>query len=265
MPGLSIHAGITSALADRNIFSTHCAGTSAGAIVSALDAAGHSADEIAGLVTGLTDSDVRAPRFAWRLRPWIDYWLSDRPIRKLFYDLLPADWSSLTKPLSVHVTRTSDGTPVAIDGPGMGIVPDCVYASMAIYGVFPPARLFDGNEYADGGAREYVPLPDQPADFDEIWLLLACGQRDTYRTSSGYITRLLRNAAWMMDDQIDDAVLLMAHFARGPEPGDTGPKVYVVRPQIPTPLGALHMDPSLYGEARMWTESWLQSHYGEGR
>ncbi len=243
LPGLDIHAGIWQALSEAGIHSTHNAGCSAGAIMAALDSAGRSAEEVCGLLRGLSDADVRRERFAWKLRlPWVDYFLDSAPIRDLLAKWLPARWSDLRKPLEVVATHVETGECIRFgDSEGLQLndaLVSLVLASMSISGVFPWVTI-GGAHFADGGVRANLPLPKCHADFDEIWLLIATRPIRYRRRARGILSRLLLNLDWYAYDQIAD--VLEATGGRS--------KFRVIWPALYPDGGALRFDHRLIQDA----------------
>ena len=132
LPGLDIHAGIWLALEEMGIESTANAGTSAGAIMAAMNSTGMGAVTACTILHGLKDSDVRAERFMWKVRiPWISCFLENKPIGELLARHLPATFEKLQKPLQVFATKDETAESVAFVG---GQLIGSVLASMAICG-----------------------------------------------------------------------------------------------------------------------------------
>lgn len=258
MPGLDIHAGIWLALEKAGIRATDCWGTSAGAIVGALDAAGQTAANAADFLRGLTDADVRDARVAWKLRiPWIDYYLRPEPILRLLQSQLPAAWGDLYKPLRVFATDATEGAAVdvrdAFSNPARAVL-----ASMSICGAFPPAPGDDGHTYFDGGVGANLPAPGLDATeverFAEIWLLVASGRPRTYTRNDRMLTRLVQSAHWLMHNQLRDSI----EECRTAAAAGGRTRVRVVWPELPTPRGALHFDHDLIAQAEEWTRKQLE-------
>lgn len=258
MPGLDIHAGIWMALAEAGVAATDCWGTSAGAVVSALDAYGVPAALAANTILQLADGDVRSERAAWKLRvPWIDSYLRPDPVLRLLRTLLPAGWEGFKKALHVYATRADSGA--AEDGASAFAEPArAVLASMSICGAFPPVIGDDGQEYFDGGVAANLPAPRSAAAanaFSEIWLLVAAGRPRGYARASGMLTRLVQNARWMMHAQIVDAIRDCQDAA---EFTMRGTRVRVLWPDLETTKGVLHFDHQLVQQARDWTRRALE-------
>lgn len=155
LPGLDIHAGIWKALTELEITPAANAGTSAGAIMAAFCSAGIAQSDIERTLRSLSDGDVRAERFAWKVRaPWIDWFLDNILIRALLTKLLPPRFMDLRLPLSIVATRVRDGAQTFFterQSASVSLI-DAILASMAISGVFPLVNI-NGEHYADGGGR----------------------------------------------------------------------------------------------------------------
>jgi len=249
LPGLDIHAGIWLAIEEAGIRPTHLSGTSAGAIVSSLQAAGTSPSLCAALLASLSDRHVRREIPFWKFRvPWLDHFLSNAPIRSVLSGLLPASMSKLQMPLDVFAVRRDTGDCRNVACPSISSSPaDSAMASMSISGVFPPVELADGHIYIDGGVRNYCALPTDWRQFDQVWILIAAGAPEDYRRKSGILTNLMRNISYLLQDQIGDVLDLTR--------GD--PRVHVIWPTVATPRGSLRFHHALIGQAYDWTREHL--------
>lgn len=255
MPGLDIHAGIGLALRNAGITATHCIGTSAGAIISALDASGMSYPEIAKQIITLRDSDVRSPRPLWRMRPWIDYIFQPTKIMRLLENLLPYGFSSLSKPLGVHCTRNRDGRgvtfgTVSMDDTLMSWFPplrQAVLASMSIHGFFPEVRI-DRHDYSDGGTTANVPIPLDLTRYDRVIVCIATPPTE-YPVRNRLIPRLVANIQWLMRGQIDSACARVFN----------NPKVTIIWPNVGKSAGTMRFRHSLIVEAEREASKQLAS------
>jgi len=244
LPGLDIHAGIWRALSEHGISATANAGTSAGAIMGALNSTGMRCEVMEALIRGLSDGDVKRERLLWKLRIfWISYFLEHEPIRRLLREILPLDFTDLKKPLSVFVTDEITATAREIkDTKTFPSLPEAVLASMSIMGVFPPV----GN-YSDGGTTENLPLPENWQKFDEVYLLIA-KRPLKYSKRTGILTRTLFNADILLEAQVSDTI----YYAKA-----NHPHVYVIRPPVEAPGGSLHFDHDLIIQAYEYTRTYL--------
>lgn len=249
MPGLDIHAGIWAALEERGIVPTEVVGTSAGAVVSAVQAAGRPAAFMTALLNGLRDSHVRREIAFWKLRiPWLSYFLENNQILALLRSILPARFDLLKLPFSAWATREDTGESIDVAKPDISpSVPLSVMASMSICGVFPSIRMDDGHSYIDGGVRRNLPLPANWRFYDDIWLLIASGRPSDYAHRRGILTNLIRNVEYLMQDQILDIL----------EQTGAHPKVHVVWPQVRVTRGMLRFDHALIRQAYRLTLEYL--------
>lgn len=258
LPGLDIHAGMWCALSQQGIEATDCWGTSAGAIVSALDAAGWRPGHATARIRTLHDCDVRQERPFWRLRsPWIDHYLRNEPISRVLSGLVPNAWEGFQKPLRVYATMAQIGEAFNVADRAFFERPaDALLASSAICGAFPAVTGGDGNDWYDGGVGRNLPAPQsarEVAGFDEVWLLVASGAPLSYRKKTGILTALVRNVRWMMQSQIQDAIDDCEEAARA-----SNVPVHALWPDLATPSGTLHFDHDLIDRAAEWTRAWIE-------
>lgn len=153
------HIGAIKAFEEFNISPTHVAGTSAGAIVGALYAAGIGWLEILNFFK--TISIFQAVRYARNKPGFIN---SDK-----FYDdlkrFLPKDnFDGLEKTLYITAANVVDGT-LKIFSKGQLIKP--IIASASFPGVFTPTEI-NGNYYIDGGTINNFPVEPLLRDCDKI-------------------------------------------------------------------------------------------------
>ncbi len=154
--------GVLRALDEAGLVPAEIVGTSAGALVGALIAAGCSYSEIVPRVFGLGPGDL-APLARWSvlarglgaasvLRP--------QPVRALLARLLPVhDFAQLRVPLRVTAVDADAGS-LAVFGAGGRSdcsVVDAVLASMALPVYLPPV-VIGGRRYVDGGLLQVLPL-----------------------------------------------------------------------------------------------------------
>lgn len=148
------HVGVLKVLEGAGIPVHVIAGTSMGAIVGALSAAGKSGAEIEAEVLrqGKLNSmlnliDVRMIRGGL---------LKGKRIRNLLADLLGGEttFADLPKPLAVAVTDYNTGRELILRE---GNVADAVRASMSVPGLFEPVQIGD-YQLLDGGMLDNVPV-----------------------------------------------------------------------------------------------------------
>lgn len=143
------HIGVIKALEEHNINITHISGTSAGAIVGALFAAGHSWDAILKFFKKVPIFEFK--RYAINKPGFID-------TSKFYKDLLPYftkdDFISLKKQLYIPATNLIEGKETVFNS-GELIKP--ILASAAFPGLFTPV-IIDGVTYIDGGVLNNFPI-----------------------------------------------------------------------------------------------------------
>ncbi|WP_299392121.1 patatin-like phospholipase family protein [uncultured Gelidibacter sp.] len=143
------HIGAIKAFEEHGIVPTHVSGTSIGAIIGALYAAGVHWSEI--LKFFKSTSIFHTKRFAFRKPGFLD--------TEKFYDDLkvyfPVDnFDALEKPLFVTATNVLNGK-LKIFSKGQLIKP--VIASASFPGVFTPTEI-NGSYYIDGGILNNFPI-----------------------------------------------------------------------------------------------------------
>jgi len=252
MPGLDIHAGIWQALTQCDIIATANSGTSAGAIVGAVDSARWHPDAFIEYLRWHSDSSVRHQHALWFMRSrWLESIHDNDRIRCVLEGLLPPAWRTMSKPLSAWATRLRDDAFINVARPEIAATPaDAVLASMSICGLFPAVPLLDGETYIDGGVRFNLPLTLDWEDFDDVYLLIASPRPSDYARQDGILTNLIRNIQAMAFDQIDDVIRQTA----------TCPKVHVIWPDLHSSAGLLHFDHDLIEAAYLKTMEILHTH-----
>lgn len=248
MPGIDIHAGIWAALEQEGVVATHCSGTSAGAIVSAMDAVGYSASRAVAIVRNLKDSDIRSEVPAWKVRiPWINYFLRNDPIRAVLEGLIPFPMQAAReKELMIWAQHQLTAEPRDLMTLPGNMLIDAVLASMAISGVFPPVKIND-DHFVDGGGAVYLPVPRDLSPYDEVWLLVAAGEPADYKKSTGILTHMMRNIDFLIRAQLDRTI----QDAMAAAPG----KVRLVWPRLRRAGGSLRFDHGLLDEAFIYTRN----------
>ena len=144
------HAGFLAAVEDAGMPVDAVVGTSSGALVGALWAAGMPAREVAALVAGTRPWDL----VSLHLRPWRGL-LSLAPLREWLARRLPATFGELPRPFAVGVSARVDGAPRAFllrEGP----LVEAVVASCAIPGLFVSPLAGPHGVWRDGGAADRV-------------------------------------------------------------------------------------------------------------
>lgn len=141
------HIGVLQALEARNVRIDAIAGTSMGAILGAMYAAGMTADEIYTLADEVGWRDVIDLSFQTGL-------LKGDKLREFLAEHLPARFSDLKLPLVVTTTDVESGEEhVILDGDLI----QAVRASSSFPGAFEPVE-YDGRTLADGGIVNNLPV-----------------------------------------------------------------------------------------------------------
>jgi len=142
------HIGAIKALEERGIYPTHIAGTSAGAIVGALYAAGITWKEILDFFKTVEIFSI--DKYARSKPGFVDA----EKFYGRFKELLPNDsFESLKIPLYTTATNMLDGT-LKVFHQGELIRP--ILASAAFPGIFAPVKIKNGY-YSDGGILNNFP------------------------------------------------------------------------------------------------------------
>ena len=143
------HVGVIKALEEAGLVADIVAGSSSGAIVAALYAAGHGARALEELAVGVDrDALVDFTLFGkgWvrgeALQDFVNQAVSGRPMEKL------------ARPFAVAVTRVRDGAQVVFNRGDTGVA---VRASASVPNLFVPP-LIRGEEYIDGGLTTPIPV-----------------------------------------------------------------------------------------------------------
>ena len=143
------HIGAIRALEEHDIFPTHIAGTSAGAIVGALYANGNSWQEILDFFK--TVQIFKIDNFARRKPGFIN---TEKLYNSFKRILIKDDFSVLNKSLHITATNILDGS-LKIFTEGELIKP--ILASAAFPGIFTPIQI-GGEYYVDGGTLNNFPV-----------------------------------------------------------------------------------------------------------
>ena len=204
--GLEEHAGMWLALQTAGITSTHCAGNSAGAIVSAFDAAGHDAVFFTDIMRGMRGDGV----LDWKTAAWlragiVDHLIDTDKISALLNDNLPQSWLDLQKHLHVFATELPGGDAVSFEGDSDVPVPLATLASMSISGIFPHVMIADAP-YVDGGYGNNAGLPADWGMYDEVWMLIAGGPHRVSLDGDCAVARLLHSMSLFMRAQLSSTL-----------------------------------------------------------
>jgi NTE family protein len=143
------HVGVIKALEEAGIIADIVAGSSSGAVVAALYAAGYNARSLEELAVGIDKDELVDFTFfgkGWvlgeALQDFVNQAVGSRPMEKL------------ARPFAVAVTRASDGAQVVFNRGDAGVA---VRASASVPNLFIPP-VIRGEEYVDGGLTTPVPV-----------------------------------------------------------------------------------------------------------
>lgn len=141
------HAGLLKALEFKGISPSFIAGSSAGAVIGALYAAGYSPEEIKELAANLSWRDLVKPTFKGGV-------FSLSGLRDRLLQLIgDADFKDLKIPFGLTVVNLKTLKPEFVTE---GKVVDYVVASCSIPPLFAPYKI-GKNYYVDGGIRNCLP------------------------------------------------------------------------------------------------------------
>ena len=144
------HAGILKALGEAGVHPDVISGVSAGAIVGALYADGHSPDEMLELFS----REKSFFRFAKLSVPRKGLFRTDGLKDNLAGSLSVKNFEDLKIPLYVAATNLASGT---VEYFNTGKILDKVLASASIPVIFEPVEI-DGKLYVDGGVMDNFPV-----------------------------------------------------------------------------------------------------------
>ena len=159
------HAGILKAMEAFDLYPDVLSGASAGAVVGALYAAGHSPETILEVFKNIKLFSVSY--FARRKAGFID---SER-FEKFLSSYFPKNtFESLDKTLKVTTTDLVKGESRVFD---KGLIIPAILASAAVPGIFTPVGI-EGSLYADGGVLDNFPVTPLQEDTEEIYGSYVC-------------------------------------------------------------------------------------------
>jgi len=143
------HLGAIKALEEHGFRPSAISGCSAGAIIGAFYAAGHTVDEMLSIVQ---HNDL-FPATSFRLR--MSGFVDTRFLSRLFHEHLPENtFESLKTPLYVAATNLLSGKTAYLH---TGPLDEALLASSSIPLMFPSTRQ-DGAVYHDGGVLDNLPV-----------------------------------------------------------------------------------------------------------
>ena len=148
------HVGVIQVLEEEKIPVAAISGSSMGAYVGSLWAAGLKADQLIKLAEEIRDRSALLRLLDPIFPPFSGLIRGNKVRRHLERSLSSLRFEDLPKPMIVVATDLDQMKPVIFD---RGHVARAVQASAAIPGIFAPVE-FDGHRYTDGGASEPLPV-----------------------------------------------------------------------------------------------------------
>ncbi|WP_117880437.1 patatin-like phospholipase family protein [Aureibaculum luteum] len=153
------HIGVIKALSEHKIHPSHISGTSAGAIVGALYAAGVDWSEMLNFFKTITLFNRH--KYAYRKPGFID---TDKFYNSFKVYFKEDNFAALQKPLYITATDIVKGTLKIFN---TGELIRVVLASASFPGVFTPMEI-EGSYYVDGGTLNNFPVEPLKNDCDKI-------------------------------------------------------------------------------------------------
>jgi NTE family protein len=222
------HIGVMRALKERGIKPVRYAGTSIGALIAAARASGVSLDEMEARAKACSKRDLfrlnRVGMLMERSRASALY--LEQPLRDLVNAVTPdVTFRELGNKLLVNTVDLERGTIVMWGLPGLDEVNvrDAVYASCALPGFFPPARV-GGRICVDGGTIDNLPTAIASLGVDAV-IAVDVGNTDLGRaqdvSTRGFAAIYMRAASVMMHAlQLNPLATWM------------GPPMLLIRPRV---------------------------------
>jgi len=166
------HIGVLRALEERGLTPSVICGTSIGSLIGAARAGGMSVDEMSEHAVALTQADLfRVDHMGMVVRRMRNPSLYlETPLRKLVASVTPdVTFDALPVQLLVSTVDIEHGSQLVWGLPGLRDVSvrDAVYASCALPGFFPPARIRD-HLCVDGSVMDNLPTDPVVNDVDAI-------------------------------------------------------------------------------------------------
>ena len=222
------HIGVLRAFEERGIKPAVVAGTSIGSLIAAAYVGGMPIAEMEDRAMRLTKRDLfRINHVGMVTKRMLSpaLYLS-KPLEKLVEEIVPAGtFRDLKSPLLVNCVDLASASQVLWGLPGMQdvLVRDAVYASCALPGFFPPAKV-GGRTCADGGIADNVPALAASHGMDAV-IAVDVGSNNIARaqriSEKGFAAIYIRAAQIMMKSL---QALQLASW--------TGPPLLLVRPAV---------------------------------
>ncbi len=153
-----IHVGVLKAFDDAGLKPVCISGSSMGAIIGALYAAGISPDKMMELISD--KSFLKMFSFRASFSGFLDMSF----LKKVIQENLPETFEDLHLPLYVAATNLDKHEPVIFD---KGPLHQAVLASASIPVLFAPVEI-DGDKYVDGGVLENLPVSACKGHCDKV-------------------------------------------------------------------------------------------------
>jgi len=205
------HVGVIKALEEAGIVADIVAGSSSGAVVAALYAAGYNARALEELAVGVgKDELVDFTLFGkgWvlgeALQDFVNQAVGARPLE------------ALQRPFAVAVTRARDGAQVVFNRGDTGVA---VRASASVPNLFVPP-VIRGEEYVDGGLTAPVPVRAARAMGGDIVIAVDVSWFAQARASGAYsaaadASRFRGERYQRLEDELDAAdIVIVPRTAR---------------------------------------------------
>ncbi len=199
------HIGVLKAFEERGITPTVVAGTSIGSLIAAAYVGGMPIPEMITRAKSLTKNDlfkINHVGMVTRRMLSPSLYLA-RPLHKLIDDIVPkGTFRDLKRRLLVNVVDLESASQVLFGLPGLEDVQvaDAVYASCALPGFFPPAKIA-GRTCADGGIADNVPAMAASYGMDAV-IAVDVGSSNIARArrvgEKGFAAIYVRSAQIMM-------------------------------------------------------------------
>ena len=198
LPGLDAHLGAWTAFDEAGLTPAMVCGTSAGALVSAFQAAGHQPSTMSRLLRSLDKGDVIHKRIGWLTCVALgEHWLDPAPIKALLAEWLPESLAALKMPFVPGITcmeceQCHSGLPHDCVTKLLPLR-QCVLASMSIAGVWPYVTDESGNCYSDGGTTCPFPAPADLRNYDLVLAVQITRTTPFPKRDENCVSRLLWN------------------------------------------------------------------------
>lgn len=155
------HLGAAAVLAEQGIVPAHYVGTSMGAVIAALLAAGEAPAALVPRLVAVGRAGLRPHPLALVAGLRLAGLLRPAPLRAALEAVLPVrSFSELRTPCTVTAVDLETGATVRFGAGGEDVpLVDALLASMALPVFLPEVRL-GGRRLADGGLRAVVPLDE---------------------------------------------------------------------------------------------------------